>query len=156
MQPRKPLHGQCIGVHRPYDIRSLRSCTACSVHSLTNSPLKTHTHTPLGWGGGGGGHCLPCYHSPLSLSLLVHSPLFLKHQRTIYYYYCCYLVYSQQASLFSYPDTMSPKTVTKTLIIANLGCFPWPRQAKNYCPHRVGPSNSPLLRVLGTAPIFPT
>ena len=104
-------------------------------------------------GRGGGVHCLLegsypkynyrppilCYHSPLSLSLLVYSPQFLRHQMTAYCYYCCYCSLPQQASFFSYPDTISLKTVIKILVIANSGCFPWTRQAKNYCPHRVGP-----------------
>ena len=61
-------------------------------------------------------------------------------------------VHPQQASVFSYPDTITLITLIKTLIIAYPGYFSWTRQTKNYCSHRKGP----LLRVLGsvTAPLF--
>ena len=123
------------------------------------------------WGvapGGGGGHCLfegrypkqnyrppvLCYHSPLSLSLLVYSPLFLRHQGKAYCYYCCYLGLPPVDIIFSCPDTITLITEAKTLMIANPGCFPWTSQANNYSPNRKCPSDSPLLRVLGsvTAP----
>ena len=106
--------------------------------------------------GGGGGHCLfegrypeqnyrpavLCYHSPLSLSLLVYSPLFLRHQRTAYCYYCCYRGLPPVDTIFSCPDTITLITVAKTLTIANPGCFPWTRQANNYSPNRKCPSDS--------------
>ena len=46
-------------------------------------------------------------------------------------------VYSQQASVFSYPDTSTHNQLSaiKTLIITNPRCFSWTRQVKNYCPH---------------------
>ena len=84
-----------------------------------------------------------CYHSPLSLSLLVYSPLFLRHQRTAYCYYCCYLSMPPVDIIFSCPDTNTLITVAKTLIIANPGCFPWTSQANNYSPNRKCPSDSP-------------
>ena len=106
---------------------------------------------------GGGGHCLfegrypkqnyrppvLCYHSPLSLSLLVYSPLFLRHQWKAYCYYCCYCSLPPVDIIFSCPDTMSLITVAKTLIIAKPGCFPCTSQAKNYSPNRKCPSDSP-------------
>ena len=88
----------------------------------------------MGWGGGGegGGHSLfeskypkqnyrlpvLCYYSPLSLSLLVYSPLFLRHQRRAYCYYCCYHDLPPVDIIFSCPDTFTLMTVAKTLIIA--------------------------------------
>ena len=101
-------------------------------------------------GQGGGGHCLferrypkrnsrppvLCYHSPLSLSLLVYSPLFLRHQRKAYCYYCCYSGLPPMDIIFSCPGTITLITVAKTLIIANPGCFPWTSQANNYSPNR--------------------
>ena len=41
------------------------------------------------------------------------------------------VIYSKQTSFFNYPGTISPKTVIKTLIIANPGCSPWTGQATN-------------------------
>ena len=104
----------------------------------------------------GGGHCLfegrypkqnygppvLCYHSPLSLSLLVYSPLFSRYQRTAYCYYCCYRDLPPVDIIFSCPNTITLITVAKTLIIANLGCFPWTSQANNYSPNRKCPSDS--------------
>ena len=120
--------------------------------------------------GGGGGHCLfeggypkqnyrppvLCYHSPHSLSLLVYSPLFFRHQRKAYCYYCCYRSLPPVDIIFSCPDTITLITVANTLIITNPGCFPWISQANNYSPNRKCPPDSPLLRVLGpmTAPLF--
>ena len=106
---------------------------------------------------GGGGHCLfegrypkqnyrppvLCYHSPLSLSLLFYSPLFLRHQRKAYCYYCCYRSLPPVDIIFSCPDIITLITVAKTLIIANLGCSPWTSQANNYSPNRKCPSDSP-------------
>ena len=107
--------------------------------------------------GGGGGHCLfvgrypkqnyrppvLCYHSPLSVSLLVYSSLFLRHQRKAYCYFCCYRGLPPVDIIFSCPDTITLITVAKTLIIANPGCFPWTSQANNYSPNRKCPSDSP-------------
>ena len=109
-------------------------------------------------GGGGGGHCLfegrypkqnyrppvLCCHGPLSLSLLVYSPLFSRYQRTAYCCYSCYCGLPPVDIIFSYPDTITIITVAKTLIIANPGCFPWTSQANNYSPNRKCPSDSPL------------
>ena len=106
---------------------------------------------------GGGGHCLfegrypkqnsrppvLCYHSPLSLSLLVYSPLFLRHQRTAYCYYCCYSGLPPVDIVFSCPEAITLITLAKTLIIANPGCFHWTSQAHNYSPNRKCPSGSP-------------
>ena len=106
---------------------------------------------------GVGGHCLfegmypklnyrppvLCYHSPLSLSLLVYSPLFLRHQRKAYCYNCCYRRLPPVDIILSCPDTITLITVAKTLIIANPGCFPWTSQATNYSPNRKCPSDSP-------------
>ena len=112
----------------------------------------------LGWlPPGGGGHCLfesrypkqnyrppvLCYHSPLSLPLLVYSPLFSRCQRTAYCYYCCYQGLLPVDMIFSFPDTITLITVAKTLIIANPGCFPWTSQAKNYSPNRKCLCDSP-------------
>ena len=105
----------------------------------------------------GGGHCLfefrypkqnyrppvLCYHSPLSLSLLVYSPLFLRHQRKAYCYYCCYCSLPPVDLILRCPHTFTLITVAKTLTIANPGCFPWTSQANNYSPNRRGPSDSP-------------
>ena len=82
-------------------------------------------------------------HSPLSLSLLFYSPLFLRHQRKAYCYYCCYCGLPPVDIIFSCPDTITLITVAKTLIIANPGCFPWTSQAHNYSPNRKCPSDSP-------------
>ena len=104
-----------------------------------------------------GGHCLfegrypkrnyrppvLCYHSPLSMPLLVYSPLFLMHQRKAYCYYCCYRSLPPVDIIFSCPDTITLITVAKTLIIANPGCLPWTSQANNYRPNRKCPSDSP-------------
>ena len=104
-----------------------------------------------------GGHCLfegrypkrnyrppvLCYHSPLSMPLLVYSPLFLMHQRKAYCYYCCYRSLPPVDIIFSCPDTITLITVAKTLIIANPGCFSWTSQANNYRPNRKCPSDSP-------------
>ena len=133
-----------------------------SVNQFSCGILKTRPR--------GGGHCffegrypnqnyrppVLCYHSPLSLSLLFYSPLFLRHQRKAYCYYCCYRGLPPVDIIFSCPDTITLITVAKTLIIANPGCFPWTSQANNYSPNRKCPSDSPLLRVLGsvTAPLF--
>ena len=111
---------------------------------------------PGSWGGGGG-HCVfegrfpqqnyrppvLCYHSPLSLSLLFYRPLFLRHQRKAYCYYCCYRGLPPVDIIFSCSDTITPITVAKTLIIAHPGCFPWTSQANNYSPNRKCPSDSP-------------
>ena len=116
--------------------------------------------------GGGGGHCLfegrypkqnsrppvLCYHSPLSLSLLVYSPLFLRHQRKAYCYYCCYSGLPPVDIIFSCPDTITLITVVKTLIIANPGCFPWTSQANNNSPNRKCPSESSWVR--DSPPLF--
>ena len=83
-----------------------------------------------------------CYHSPLSLSLLVYSPLFLRHQRKAYCYYCCYSNLPPVDIIFSCPETITLITVAKTLIIANPGCFPWTSQANIYSPNRKCPSDS--------------
>ena len=97
----------------------------------------------------GGGHCLYegrypkqnyrppvlCYHSPLSLPLLVYSPLFSRYQRTAYCYYCCYHGLPPVDIIFSCPVTITLITLAKTLIIANPGCFRWTSQAKNYSPN---------------------
>ena len=86
----------------------------------------------------GGGHCLfegrypkqnyrppvLCYHSPPSLSLLVYSPLFLRHQKKTYCYYCCYCGLPPVDIIFISPHTITLITVAKTLIIANPGCPP--------------------------------
>ena len=82
-------------------------------------------------------------HSPLSLSLLFYSPLFLRHQRKAYCYYCCYRGLPPVDIIFSCPDTITLINVAKTLIIANPGCFPWTSQAHNYSPNRKCPSDSP-------------
>ena len=117
-----------------------------------------------------GGHCLfegrypklnsrppvLCYHSPLSLSLLVYSPLFSRYQRTAYYcYYCCYGNLPPVDIISSCPDTITLISVAKTLIISYPGCFPWTSQANNCSPNRKS-LIAPLLRVLGsvTAPLF--
>ena len=106
---------------------------------------------------GGGGHCLfegrypkqnyrppvLCYHSPLSLSLLVYSPLFLRHQRKAYCYNCCYRGLPPVDIILNCPDTITLITVAKTLIIANPGCFPWTSHANNYSPNRKCPSDNP-------------
>ena len=95
-----------------------------------------------------------CYHSLLSLSLLVYSPLFLRHQRKAYCYYCCYRGLPPVDIIFSFPDTITLITVAKTLIIANPGCFPWTSQAPTGNAPLTAPP--PLLGVLGsvTAPLF--
>ena len=107
---------------------------------------------------GGGGHCLfegrypkqnyrpsvLCYHSPLSLPLLVYSPLFSRFQRIAYCYYCCYHGLPPVDIIFSCPDTITLITVANTLIIANPGCFPWTKHAKNYSPYRKCPYDSLL------------
>ena len=109
--------------------------------------------------GEGGGHCLfkgrspkqkyrppvLCYHSPLSLPLLVYSPLFLRYQRTAYCYYSCYCGLPPVDIIFSCPYMITLITVhvAKTVIIANPGCFPWISQANNYIPNRKCPSDSP-------------
>ena len=106
---------------------------------------------------GGGGHCLfggrgpkqnyrppvLCYHSPLSLPLLIYSPLFSRYQRTAYCYYCCYHGLPSMDIIFSCPDTITLITAAKTLITANPGCFPETSQANNYSPNRKCPSDSP-------------
>ena len=87
--------------------------------------------------GGGGGHCLfegrypklnyrppiLCHHSPLSLHLLVYSPLFPRYERIVYCYYCCYHGLYPVDIIFSCPDTITLITVAKILIIANPGCM---------------------------------
>ena len=90
------------------------------------------------------------------LSLLVYSPLFSRHQRTAYCYYCCYRSLPPVNIILRCPDTITLITVAKTLIIAIPGCFPWTSQANNYSSNRKCPSDSPLLRVLGsvTATLF--
>ena len=80
---------------------------------------------------------------PLSLPLLVYSPLFSRYQRTAYCYYCCYCGLLPVDIIFSCPDTITLITVSKTLFIANPGCFPWTSQANNYSPIRKCPSDSP-------------
>ena len=84
-----------------------------------------------GWGGGG--HCpfeerypkqdnitpILCYHKHLSISLSVHSPLFLRLVIIV-----VTVVYPQQAPFVSYSDTINLITVIKRLIIANPWCFP--------------------------------
>ena len=121
-------------------------------------------------GGGGGGHCLfedrypkqnyrppgLCYHSPLSLPLLVYNPLFSRYQRTAYCYYCCCRGLPPVNIIFSCPNTITLITVAKTLIIANTGCFPWISQANKYNQTRNAPLTAHLLRVLGsvTSPSF--
>ena len=56
--------------------------------------------------------------------------------------------------IFSCPDTITPITVAKTLIIANPGCFPWTSQAKIYKPQqKIPPLTTPLLWSV-TAPSF--
>ena len=45
--------------------------------------------------------------------------------------------------IFSCPDTITLKTVAKTLIIVNPGRFLWTIQANNYSPNRKYPSDSP-------------
>ena len=103
---------------------------------------------------------------PLSLPLLIYSPLFSRFKRTVYCYYCCYPGLPPVDIIFSCPVTITLITVAKTLIIANPGCFPWTIQANNYSPNRKCPTDSPPsessmvcdspLRVLGsvTAPSF--
>ena len=124
---------------------------------LSDATAGVLTSQGAGWGGGGGGYCLfegrypkqnyrspvLCYHSPLSLSLLVYSPLFLRHQRKAYCYYSCYCGLPPVDIIFSCPDTITLITVAKTLIIANPGCFPWTSQANNCSPNRKCPSDSP-------------
>ena len=102
-----------------------------------------------GGGGGGGVHCLfkgrcpkqnyrlpvLCYHSPLSLPLLVYSPLFSRYQKTAYRYYCCYCCCPQQTGFFSGILIQLLIIPMKTSIMANPGGFPWTSQAKNNCPH---------------------
>ena len=118
----------------------------------------------------GGGHCLfegrypkqnyrplnLCYHSPLSLPLLFYSPLFLRHRRKAYCYYCCYCGLPPVDIIFSCPDTITPITVAKTLIIANPGCFSWTSQANNYSSNRKCPSDSPPSESswVGDSPLF--
>ena len=120
--------------------------------------------------GVGGGHCLfegrypkqnyrppvLCYHSPLSLSLLVYSPLFLRHQRKAFCYYCCYRVLPPVDIIFSCPDTITLITVAKTLITAYPGCFLGLAKLTTTAPTGNVPLTAPLLRVLGsvTAPLF--
>ena len=84
-----------------------------------------------------------CYHNPLSLPLLVYSPLFSKYQMTAYHYYCCYQSLPLVDIIFSCPDTSTLIIVAKTLINANPGCFPLTSQANNYSPNRKCPSDSP-------------
>ena len=69
-----------------------------SFHPLISPPPPPHASSLTPLTREGGGHCLfegrypkhnyrppvLCYHSPLSLSLLVYSPLFLRHQRKAY------------------------------------------------------------------------
>ena len=76
---------------------------------------------PPGGGGGLGGHCLfedgyqkqkyrppvLCYHSPVSLPLLVYSSLFSRYQRTASCYYCCYSGFPPVDIIFSCPDTIT-------------------------------------------------
>ena len=92
---------------------------------------------------GGRGHCLfegrypkqnyrppvLCYHSPLSLSLLVYNPLFLRHQRKAYCYYCCYRGLPPVDIIFSCPHTI-------ILIIITVA-------KTHYSPNRKCPSDSP-------------
>ena len=113
-----------------------------------------------GVGSGGGGHCLfegrypkqnyrppvLCYHSPLSLPLLVYSPLFSRFQSTAYCYYCCYCGLPPVDIIFSCPDTITLLTVAKTLVTANPGCFPWTSQTNNHSPNRKCPSDRPPLQ----------
>ena len=103
-----------------------------------------------GWGGGGALEEVPktkttdlCYHSPLSLPLLVYSPLFSRYQMTAYCYYRCYCGLPPVDIIFSCPDTITLITVANTLIIANSGCFTWASQGNNYSPNRKCPSDSP-------------
>ena len=90
LKPLWTLKSLALGLPRPPGPKSL------SYQTLSAPSLRPP--------GGGGGHCLfegrypkqnsrppvLCYHSPLSLSLLVYSPLLLRHQRKAYCYYCCY------------------------------------------------------------------
>ena len=71
------------------------------------------------------------------------APCILRHQRKAYCYYCCYRGLPQVDIIFSCPDTITPITVAKTLIIANPECFPWTSQANNYSSNRKCPSDSP-------------
>ena len=77
---------------------------------LTLQLIKTSPDWPLGPLGGGGHYLFEgrypkqdyrppvlCYHSPLSLSLLVHSPLFLRYQGQSIVITVGNAVYSQQA-----------------------------------------------------------
>ena len=111
-----------------------------------------------GWGGG---HCLfegrypkqnyrpqiLCYHSPLSLSLLVYSPLFLR---------LLLLLLWLTPNRHHFPVILIQFTVIKTLLISNPGCFSWTKQVKDYCPHRVGPFLQPpsSTRSLTAPPFF--
>ena len=63
--------------------------------------------------------------------------LFFRYQGTVYCYYYYYCGCPSTGR--SYPDTITLVTLIKRPIIANPGCFPWTRQAKNYGPHRGGP-----------------
>ena len=119
----------------------------------------------------GGGHCLfegrypkqnyrplvLCYHSLLSLFLLVYSPLFFAASKESLLLLLLLLQLAPSGHHFR-PDTFTLITVAETLIIANPGYFPWTSQANNDIPNRKYPSyiTAPLLRVLGsvTAPFF--
>ena len=141
--------------------------TLFPVNQSQTEPLPPGKPPPPPPPGGGGGHCLfegrypkqnyrppvLCSHSPLTLSLLFYSSLFLRHQRKAYCYYCCYCGLPPVDIIFSCPDTITLITVAKTLIIANPGCFPW---LTTTAPTGNAPLTAPLLRVLGslTAPPF--
>ena len=86
-----------------------------------------------------------CYYIPLTACpcCMVYSPLFLRYQRTACCYYCCYHDLPPVDIIFSCPDTITLITVTKTLTVANLRCFPWTSQSNNYRPNKKCPSDSP-------------
>ena len=83
---------------------------------------------------GGGGHCLfesrypkqnyrpqiLCYHIPLSPSLFVYSPCFLRHQRIVYCHHCCFCGLPKKKASF-HLSLYNLYSVIKTLIIAFLG-----------------------------------
>ena len=146
--------------HLPHMVISSKTTTSLHQKSLTTTAGQVYTPK------GGGGHCLfegrypkqnyrppvLCHHSPLSLSLLVYSPLFLRHQRKAYYYYCCYCGLPPVDIILSCPDTITFITVAKTLI---QDAFLGVAKLTTTAPTGNAPLTTPLLRVLGSVTVSP-